>query len=221
MSKILIIAGGPGIDPSFVKSAATISDLVICADSGADIALAAGLIPDMVFGDLDSISSDGINVMKAHNVPVSVFPVEKDMTDSELCLSYALNECEASEIFFISSFTGRTDQLLSNIQLAVKHSSYNTDIILTDGRTSVYPLLPDMKRELKVQCNDIISIIPVSDIVRGVTTENLYYELKDADISYGSSFTVSNKPLSRDKDSDISVSIREGSACIVLSHTYD
>ena len=53
---VAVIAGGPDIDPTVAFEVAQGADRIICADSGADIALKAGLKIDKVVGDLDSIS---------------------------------------------------------------------------------------------------------------------------------------------------------------------
>lgn len=61
-------------------------DLVIAADSGVDGALAAGIRPDVVVGDLDSISPAGLAWAEAHGITIETHPADKDLTDTALAL---------------------------------------------------------------------------------------------------------------------------------------
>lgn len=61
---------------------------IIAADSGADHALAAGLHPEVVIGDLDSISAEGLAWARAH-AEIEAHPSHKDRTDTELALAHA------------------------------------------------------------------------------------------------------------------------------------
>lgn len=81
---ILIVVGGGGL-----RVPAGRFDLVIAADSGVDGALAAGLRPDLVVGDLDSISPAGLAWAAQHDVPIEVHPADKDLTDTALALHCA------------------------------------------------------------------------------------------------------------------------------------
>ena len=62
--------------------------LVIAADGGLDHALAAGLTPSLLIGDLDSISAAGLAWAKEH-AEVLAYPVDKAETDTELAVAHA------------------------------------------------------------------------------------------------------------------------------------
>jgi thiamine pyrophosphokinase len=61
---------------------------IVAVDGGLDVARAAGLRPDRLIGDLDSISTDGLAWAEA-NVDVERHPTAKDATDTELALRAA------------------------------------------------------------------------------------------------------------------------------------
>lgn len=61
---------------------------VIAADGALDHALAAGLRPEFVVGDLDSISDDALAWAEA-NAKVERYEPDKDATDTELALALA------------------------------------------------------------------------------------------------------------------------------------
>ena len=62
---------------------------IIAADSGLDHAVAAGLRPDVLVGDLDSISAHGQMWAYAHELEIDEHPTDKDATDTELALACA------------------------------------------------------------------------------------------------------------------------------------
>jgi thiamine pyrophosphokinase len=62
--------------------------LLIAADGGLDHALAAGLEPALLIGDLDSVSPAGLAWAKEH-AEVLAHPVDKAETDTELAVSHA------------------------------------------------------------------------------------------------------------------------------------
>ena len=51
----VVIAGGPNKDLSRILPRITSAEKIICADSGADALLPYDIVPDMVWGDMDSI----------------------------------------------------------------------------------------------------------------------------------------------------------------------
>lgn len=61
----------------------------IAADGGLDHALAAGLAPSILVGDLDSVSAAGLAWAAAHQVEVVRYPVDKAATDTELAIAHA------------------------------------------------------------------------------------------------------------------------------------
>lgn len=84
--------------------------LVICADHGYDIALAAGVVPDIVVGDFDSASHRPPEDIRV----IQVDPV-KDDTDTILACETAIKEgCD--EIRLYCATGGRPDHSIANIQ---------------------------------------------------------------------------------------------------------
>lgn len=106
MSKICsIICGAPG-GVLHEKP----EGLVICADRGMDIAISAGVVPDIIVGDFDSAEHkppEGIRVIKVQP--------EKDDTDTMLACETAISEgCD--EIRMYCALGGRPDHSIANIQ---------------------------------------------------------------------------------------------------------
>ena len=215
----VVITGGPDIDLETIASVCEGADRVICADSGAQNALLAGIRIDKVVGDLDSLSDEAKAVLKEKNITVDLYPVEKDMTDTEI----AIREIPADhEIRLISSLSGRQDHLMTNILLAVKLRGEGRDISVTDGVTDMIP----MSGEDSIVVDGIrypegltVSLVPLdfTSPVKGVTTKGLYYELNGQDLLAGSSFSISNKL--KDGATSFGISIKSGNMAVIITPT--
>lgn len=130
-----IICGSPDgyIDHSFVEG------LVICADSGLDHALSAGIVPDIVVGDFDSCTvavPDGTECIR-------VSPI-KDDTDTILAVDTAV-ERGCTELRLLCALGGRFDHAFANVQTlsyvrnkgadAVLHGKNEKIRLLTQGQS--------------------------------------------------------------------------------------
>lgn len=211
--RAVIFAGGPGIDTDRAASIASECDIVIAADSGADIACACGILPQKVIGDFDSIAPQTKEFLKLKDIPVELYPEEKDMTDSEICINEIPPE---AEVTLISSLSGRPDHVLSNMMMAIKMHAEGRDITITDGVNDFIPLNgPDEISICGIQDPEglAISLIPFTE-VKGVTSTGLYYPLNGMDLIPGSSLSVSNK-VEHDSDT-FSIRVNSGKLGVLI-----
>jgi thiamine pyrophosphokinase len=79
---VLLVGGGP-VTAQDIDDAGGRDRPVVAADGGADRALALGLRPDAVIGDMDSLSADARATLGDAVHPVA----EQDSTDFEKCLT--------------------------------------------------------------------------------------------------------------------------------------
>ena len=101
-------------------------DFVLCADGGWRVAGAVGARPDIVMGDFDS--SD-----VPPGVPVERFPVEKDDTDTLLCMKKGL-ALGFDDFLIVGGFGGRLDHTLANLQSLNYAASLGARAEMCDGR---------------------------------------------------------------------------------------
>ena len=102
--------GGEGPDPGRAAGLAKGAALIVAADSGLIAAENAGVTPDFIVGDMDSLDTR-VRLEKYDPRKVKVYPRDKDYTDTELALFYLWeNRCE--ETWLIGGGGGRTDHLL-------------------------------------------------------------------------------------------------------------
>ncbi len=216
----VIVTGGPlpAQAAALVKSLSDSSEdtVVIACDGGTDILALKNIVPDMVIGDMDSISDKGLEFIKNNNIFTEKYPVEKDWTDTEI----ALGKTEGDEVILVCPVEGRLDHVLANLSLVLKLRSEGKEIEITDGITCCYPLSGKDSCEVDVAPYNgkaAVSLVPCdfSNPVTGVTTKNLYYPLKNEDLKFGSSFSFSNHPV--DGASSIKVSIKSGLLLVVVT----
>ena len=110
MSQIVnIVSGGRLGDQSFFreKIAKMENCLIICCDGGARHLWKTGIKPDVIIGDMDSIEPDHLASYSKQGVKIIKYPVNKDFTDTELALDYALG-LKPEAIFIWGALRRRT-----------------------------------------------------------------------------------------------------------------
>ena len=107
---VVVVTGAEPLDPAAILAVPADARL-IAADSGLDHALAAGLEPHELVGDLDSISAAGRAWAERH-CAVSPHPVDKDATDTELALARAA-DLDPDRLVLISGGGDRLDHTLA------------------------------------------------------------------------------------------------------------
>ena len=189
----VVIAGGPNKDMVALRPYIASASRIVCADSGADALYSLNIVPDTVWGDMDSISKETRQWLKEKNVSESLFPIEKDTTDSELCVTSLSKE---EPILLITSLTGRPDHVMTNLLMAMRLVEEGYQITVTDGVTWVYPLCGENSFRTPENLTDpryTYSLIPVGNGAQGVSAIGMKYPLSDRDLICGSSLTVSNE----------------------------
>ncbi len=217
--RVCIIAGGPHIYDAAALVASS-CDRLICADSGADFALSHGLLPDLVVGDMDSISQESLEQIKASEIPLRLFPVKKDKTDTELAFDMV---DEDDEILLVCTIEGRIDHVMANMQISMKQHMAGRKISMTDGVTDIIPLsgpetvcLDGLNRPDDLSVSLILA--DMNSKATGVSTRNLSYALEDATIEGGSSLTVSNCPIPA--ASSIGLSVKQGELFLIVTDKH-
>jgi thiamine pyrophosphokinase len=164
-------------------------DLVICADGGAQHALALGLAPDVVIGDLDSLNGDLRARLEDEGCQVVVHPTRKDETDLELALRYAV-EHGVDEILILGALGGRIDQTLANVLLLALPELERVKTCIVAGDQEMF--LIRGKALIEGQEGDTVSLLPIAGDVTGITTEGLEYPLQRGNLKFGPALGVSN-----------------------------
>jgi thiamine pyrophosphokinase len=187
--RAIIFANGELPDPEMISELISESDYLVCADGGLHHLLRSGLQPDLVIGDMDSISPDELKTLAASGVRLARYPVVKDETDLELALRLVSEEGYQA-IRIIAALGGRLDQMLGNIFLLTRPELAEVDIRLEDGRQEVF-IVRSLGR-VNGAPGDTVSLIPLTTQVTGVVTEGLLYPLLDENLYFDRTRGISN-----------------------------
>jgi thiamine pyrophosphokinase len=187
--KILVLADGDWQDLPSLRRLQSDADLTIAADGAWGRARRAGLHIDRVIGDLDSLLPEDQRDLESSGTPVDRYPTEKDQTDLELCIEYALS-LQSHEIIVFGALGGRTDHALTNLHLLEKSADSGSRITLIHGDEAIY-LVSDRLVFETARIGDGVSLIPLTESVL-VSTEGLHYGLQDERLLRASSRGVSN-----------------------------
>lgn len=190
-TKALIFANGDVNDGAMVRRAlaAAPDALIIAADGGAQVAQYFGLKPDIVIGDMDSITVTALESLP--DSEIIRHPEAKDETDLELALVLAA-ERGALWMRIIGALGGRLDQLISNVYLLALPTLTGRDVRISAGDQEAWLAHPGTTR-VHGAPGDTLSLIPLSGVVRGVRTEHLLYPLNGEDLFFGPARGVSNQ----------------------------
>ncbi|MGI6098013.1 MAG: thiamine diphosphokinase [Dethiobacteria bacterium] len=210
---VYVIANG-NCDVSLLKELKKNRDdkYIICADGGAALAVQAGLIPDLLIGDFDSLSPIFLTRIAESGSQIKKFPVEKDETDTELAIKEALT-LKIHTLTLLGGWGSRWDHSLSNINLlagALKKRPH-LEVKMMDQKNELW--VANKYLEINGQKGDPLSLLPYSHIVSGVTTSGLYYPLTNARLYRESTLALSNYFL----DNKASISIDEGILLVMRS----
>lgn len=208
LHRIIIFANGEL--PDFDKARALLQedDYIICADGGTRHALALGLKPDLIIGDMDSAERELLQRFE-HDVPMELFPHDKNETDLELALNHAI-ERKPKQIIIVAALGGRLDQTLANITLLTDLRLSTFDVRIDDGVEEIF-VCRDQARVFG-KSGDLVSLIPWGSAVSEVQTTNLKWPLQNETLYLGKTRGISNETIST------SASVSIGSGLLLVVH---
>ena len=191
ISRAVIIVNGPAPDLTLARWHLQPGDRVICADGGAQHAQAMGITPDVVIGDMDSITPALRADLERVGVRFIIHPIDKDETDLELALRLAITE-GATEIDVLAVWGGRLDQSLANLLLLARPEFAPVRVRAVTDNEVVWPVSAGQVTTIQGAVGDTLSLIPLSPVVKHVTLTGVKWPLQDAILHFGSTWTMSN-----------------------------
>jgi thiamine pyrophosphokinase len=208
-SAALVIGGGA------VRPPRRHHDLVITADSGLDVALAAGFRPTHLVGDLDSISAAGRAWAEEHGVHVETHPADKDATDTALALALVVRLGAERLHVYGNTGIGRLDHLLGTLVALgdpVLHELATITAHLDD--TTVHVLHPGHSVEVTLPRGAVFSLLALHGRCDGVEVTGARWPLERARFTAGSTLGISNEAL--DADVPVRVFVAGGVLTVVV-----
>ncbi|NRB18098.1 MAG: thiamine diphosphokinase [Rhodobacteraceae bacterium] len=176
------LVGGGTVAPGDLAYAMSLAPFLVAADSGADRAFAGGYQPQLVIGDLDSLS----NVVRNQLAPNMIFEIaEQDSTD----FHKALRHIKAPVVVAVGFLGARVDHQLAAFNTLVQ-ALPSPCIVL--GEHEVIFHVPRQIR-LPTVAGDIVSLFPMGAVSSGST--GLKWPLEGVQMSPMGLIGTSNEAL--------------------------
>jgi len=198
----IVAAAGDALDERW-RADLPVDALVVAADSGLGHVYALGLRPDVVVGDLDSVSPIDLARAEREGTHIERHPTDKDATDLELALAVALAR-GATDLTVIGAGGGRLDHELAGLALLAAPQWAPMRITAFVGTARMTIVHTDAT--LVGLRGSIVTLLAVGGPAAGVDTEGLRWPLHDAELLPTSTLGVSNEIVS----SPARVTVRAG-----------
>ena len=186
---VLIVVNGDNEDKGWLQSRLNEASYVVVADGGMRHLYEIGVIPDIVIGDMDSISAEIESWLDENDVEQMLFSAEKDETDLELAIRYALTHYDGP-IRIAGATGGRVDHTLANIMLLATPTVEVRDVRIITPHQELFIIRDEVLIEGKQ--GDQLSLIPLNQAVFIASTIGLKWPLKNEILHFGSARGVSN-----------------------------
>lgn len=191
-ARALIFANGSLPNLAAARRLLQPDTLILAADGGARHALALGLVPAFIIGDLDSLSEEDKTQAVARKARLVTYPPVKDQTDLELTLDYAL-ERGCRQIRILAALGGRLDQTLANLSLLTAPRLAECDVRLDDGIEEAF--FVRHQAEIDGAPGDTVSLLPWGAPVEGIVTQGLRWPLRGESLFPERTRGISNEML--------------------------
>ena len=180
---------GSGEDVPFIAPTLKDNTLIICADGGAKLARTWQLTPKIILGDQDSLDASTKEYYLAQGIVFQRVPAEKDETDLDLAVGYALQQ-GATSLTLVGAWGSRIDHALGNVELLYRMALMGlpNQILTRSQRLSAFCA----RLRAPVQKDSFVSLLPLSPEVTKVRTRGLLYPLDGATLKKGSTLAISN-----------------------------
>lgn len=212
---INILAGGPEDLLPDLTEYMDDDVLWVGVDRGVYHLLKRNITPKIAFGDFDSVSPEELVFIEDHVTELKKYKPEKDETDMELALNWALDQ-NPRIIRLFGATGGRIDHLFANVHLLLNQFKANkaANICLIDKYNIIFIKEPGSYPIEKMNTKKYISFVPLTLKVRNLTLEGFKFPLKNHHISLGSTLCISNELIS-----DYGTfSFSEGILIVIRSH---
>ena len=204
--RIIIFANGDLPDLEKARPLLHDDDFIIAADGGTRHALALGLTPNVIVGDLDSLPSNF--EPSTFNGEIVLYPKDKNETDLELAIQHALT-LDPEQVIILAALGGRLDQTLGNIVLISDLQPATCNLQLNDGIEEIFFCHDTCK--INGTLGDTVSLLPWQGEATGIVTTGLKWSLQNETLYPNKTRGISNEMTSE----TATVQIKSGLLLIV------
>jgi thiamine pyrophosphokinase len=179
-----IIRENPAVDEVLARART-----LYAADGGAHWLNERGLHPDVLVGDMDSVSRKLVERLEGGGCRIVRYPTDKDETDTELALRVAVEDGH-SGLTLLGAIGDRLDHSLANVAVLGAPFLSAVDVCLFDGMARAWHVTG--RRVIRGAPGDVVSLLPLGTRAEGIRTEGLEYALDHGALEPASPRGMSN-----------------------------
>jgi len=207
---VVVATGGAPLDPASV-AALPPDAFVVAADGGLDWALAAGLVPGALVGDLDSVSAIGRAWADEH-AEVVLHPADKAATDTELAIEHALGR-PLRRLVLIAGRGDRIDHTVAAIGALGSATLEAVEVVEAWwGADHLHLASPRRPVTLHDPAGTTFSVLCMHGASRGVSISGARWPLTNADLGPLVGAGVSNRVV----DPPAEITVGEGVLTVMI-----
>lgn len=202
-ARFVTLLGAAATRQSDLRAALRLAPILVAADGGAALALRAGLVPEAVIGDMDSLP----RAVQADLPPARIWPVaEQDSTDFEKCL----DRIAAPLVLALGMTGGRLDHTLAAFAALAARPSRR--VILLDRHDAAFLCPPRLAMTLPRDAR--VSLFPLAPT--RARSRGLHWPLDGLALSPEGRIATSNRAAGGKLD----IEIEQGSAILLLERRH-
>lgn len=189
MKKCIILANGQPPRKSLFNYLKKVGySTLLCADGGANTAFKYKLIPQVIIGDLDSISKAALDYYKDKCEIIKIN--RQNDTDVEKCLKYVIKK-KYNEVVLVGATGDRLDHSFCNLGIVLKFSDkIKINVIHQKSFLQTYSGIIT----LKTIPGEVISLYGISKRTK-ILSAGLKYPLNNISLPFGERESTSNIAL--------------------------
>ncbi len=209
MKKVLIVLNGRKNPAGFVRELSKKADFVIGVDGGAEFLFRNSIRFNLAIGDFDSVSDRNIlSVFAKKGIETIIYPKEKDFSDAELGVRFALKRGFTD--FILTNATGnRTDHLLFNISVMLFLLKNGKSCKILEEKEEIY--ITNGTLLLKNKIGYTASVYPITQTALISNSCGFKYSLENVRIKKYSSLSLSNVILKN----EASIEVKSGTVLLI------
>ena len=186
MKRCVIVGGADINNYDYVRSRLCADDYIVFCDSGLKHLDALQVRPGLIMGDFDSHDNPNLDV------ETIVLPCEKDDTDTVFAVKEAIRR-GYEDVLLIGVVGARLDHTLGNVYILEYLDNLDKKGFIIDN----YSEMEFVSRQTAYIDDSFrfFSLLNITGIANGITVKNAKYPLKDAEITCGYQYGVSNEVL--------------------------
>ncbi|MDD3306645.1 MAG: thiamine diphosphokinase [Acetobacterium sp.] len=183
------------------------ADYLICADGGANYARELNLKPDIIIGDMDSITAETRAFFKT--IKFESYPSKKDETDTELAITHAI-KMGADKVIILGGLGSRMDHSLGNIYLLKRFIDVGIEAEMVNEKNRIRMI--GKTTTFYFSTGTIVSILPIGGVVEGLTITGFEYPINEGQMTIDKPYGISNVT----NDNTQCIAFKEGLLLIVI-----